>query len=687
MSTSESRSGLVIELAEEFVERYRSGERPSLKEYVDRYPSLADEIREVFPAMAMMENIALAEASLDGDSNGRGPRSQSPPPEQLGDYRILREVGRGGMGVVYEAEQVSLGRNVALKVLPPQILRDARQRHRFEREARSAAKLHHTNIVPVYGVGEHDGTPYYVMQFIQGLGLDDVLEELKRMKNVGGQPASAVGADELKGSRRDVTAAEIARSLMTGRLAAGGAGESTEAVGQTDATTTPEESPDPDGGTTARSGVLFASGRLADPSSLSSSSVSLLGSGHGADGRRSKAKKPTYWRGVARIGVQVAEALDYAHKQGTLHRDIKPSNLLLDTRGTVWVTDFGLAKASDQPNLTDTGDILGTLRYMPPEAFEGKSGARGDVYSLGLTLYELLALRPAFGEKERGRLVHQVTTEAAPRLGKLNPAVPRDLETIVHKAIEREPGHRYATAGELAADLQRFLDDEPILARRTTPIEQLLRWSRRNPGTAALSGALATVLIAVAATSLVVAGRMSRLADQQARAARDAELARGKEAEQRMLADKARREAETSAREADAQRRQAEANFALARKAVDDSFTKVSESQLLTAPGMQPLRLDLLRSALNFYEGFLKERAGDPSLRRELLVTRLRVGRIQQELGQRYRARAAFQAALDGYTEALRDHHDDLDLKAGLADANYTLALAQETDDASIPLL
>src|ERR1043166_4562322 len=143
----------------------------------------------------------------------------------------------------------------------------------------------------------------------------------------------------------------------------------------------------------------------------------------------------SYCQSVANIGRQVADALEYAHKQGTLHRDIKPSNLLLDLRGTVWVTDFGLAKVAGAgaDDLTGTGDVLGTLRYMPPEAFEGQSDARGDVYSLGLTLYELLAFRPAFGEKERGRLVHQVTTEAAERLGKRNPEIPRDLETIVHK--------------------------------------------------------------------------------------------------------------------------------------------------------------------------------------------------------------------------------------------------------------
>src|SRR5207248_1039721 len=192
------------------------------------------------------------------------------------------------------------------------------------------------------------------------------------------------------------------------------------------------------------------------------------------------------------IGVQVAEALEYAHKQGVLHRDIKPSNLLVDTQGTVWVTDFGLAKADDQPNLTHTGDILGTLRYMPPEAFEGKSDRRGDLYSLGLTLYELLTLRPAFEAKDRHRLIKRVTTEEPERLDRLNPQVPRDLVTIIHKAIDRDPGRRYASAADLAADLQRFLDDEPIQARRLSAAERLLRWARRHKG---LAGALAAVAL------------------------------------------------------------------------------------------------------------------------------------------------------------------------------------------------
>ena len=674
MSTSGSRSGLVLELAEEFLERYRKGQRPSLKEYVDRHPSLADEIREVFPAMAMMEKIALADESLEGDPTGPAPAVGAATLEQLGDYRLLREVGRGGMGVVYEAEQVSLGRHVALKVLPPQMLRDAKTRRRFEREARAAAKLHHTNIVPVFGVGEHGETPYYVMQFIQGQGLDAVLDELKRLR-AGAEPIKA-GANRSDGSR-DGSAADVARSLLTGRFDR----RDTDPTGANDSQPPTLEMP---------GGEIAASGSGISPSA-SSSTLSLPT----GDARR-KSKRKTYWQGVAWLGAQVADALEYAHKQGIVHRDVKPSNLLLDTLGTIWVTDFGLAKADDQQNLTHTGDILGTLRYMPPEAFEGKSDHRGDVYSLGLTLYELLAFRPAFGERDRGRLVRQVTTEEAPPLGSTNPEVPRDLETIVQKAIDRDPAHRYATAGEMAADLQRFLDDEPIQARRQTHLEQYRRWARRNPGIAILGTVLTAVLLIATAASLVVAGHMARLAEEQARAARianlsagEAELARRQEAEQRNLAETARsqaeisaRQAEASAREADAQRRQSEANFGRARRAVDDFFTKVSETQLLRTPGLQPLRLELVESTLKFYEEFLKERADDPALRSELLATRLRVGHIFRELGRNAQAVVAYKSALDGYESASRDRPDDLELKARLAEATYWVAVS-ETDAAA----
>src|SRR5262249_1758757 len=199
----------------------------------------------------------------------------------------------------------------------------------------------------------------------------------------------------------------------------------------------------------------------------------------------------SYWQSVARIGVQVADALAHAASQGVLHRDIKPSNLLLDDTGNVWVTDFGLAKGeTDGDNLTHTGDIVGTLRYMAPERFNGKADVRSDVYALGLTLYELLALRPAFDEADRNKLVKRVMHDEPARPRKVNPGVPRDLETVVLKAIARDPAHRYQTPAELAEDLRRFVEDRPVKARRVSEGGKVLRWGRRKPARAGGLGGL-----------------------------------------------------------------------------------------------------------------------------------------------------------------------------------------------------
>jgi WD40 repeat protein/serine/threonine protein kinase len=475
---SSERLLLLHRLADEFAARYRRGEQPALQEYIDRHPELADDIREYFPALVEMEQVKEG-LQEETDAPAAGPL---PPLERLGDYRILREIGRGGMGLVYEAEQLSLGRHVALKVLARQRLVDNRTKQRFEREARAAVRLHHTNIVPVFGVGEQDGLPYYVMQFIQGLGLDEVLIELKKLHSAGA-PTGPFAGEGKRVSRRELSAVQVARSLLTGAFQGGHDPDGEEeAVAPQEAVHQDDQGAD-----------VPPPPALSDSFPLSSSSVVLPGRSH--DGSQSRHRKPTYWHSVASIGVQVAQALEYAHKQGIKHRDIKPSNLLLDTQGTVWVTDFGLAQVEDQPNLTHTGDILGTLRYMSPEAFEGRSDARSDVYSLGLTLYEMLAFRPAFDERERNRLIKQVTHEEPTRLGKLNRSVPRDLETIVHKAIDREPGRRYQTAAALAADLQRFLADEPIQARRVSQTEHVWRWCRHNPVVAGLTAALALVFL------------------------------------------------------------------------------------------------------------------------------------------------------------------------------------------------
>ncbi len=696
MSLSEERSALVMELAEEFIERYRKGERPPLKEYIDRHPHFAAEIKEVFPAMAMMENIAVADSSLEGEEADKKPEKPVDVAlKQLGDYRIIREIGHGGMGIVYEAEQVSLGRHVALKVLPNQALADAKHKRRFEREAKAAAKLHHTNIVPVFGVGEHEGLPYYVMQFIQGLGLDVVLDELNHMhppnsppsqggvRGVAHTPTGLPTAGEIRISRRSVAAAEVARSLLTGAFhQAAASDEGPETPRQpVFAATMDEPAAGPGKGTgppkshaPTRSAASNASG-LSESFTVSSSSIILPGSS-ATTGSKGNRKKQSYWQSVANIGRQVADALEYAHKQGILHRDIKPSNLLLDLRGTVWVTDFGLAKVAGPggDNLTHTGDILGTLRYMPPEAFEGKSEPRGDVYSLGLTMYELLAMRPAFDEKDRNKLIKHVTTGEPTPLHKINRETPRDLVTIVHKAIDRDPARRYATAEDMASDLQRFLDDEPILARRQTQLERYVRWARHNPGIAILGGVLTAVLVFATLASLFVASRMSTLANKEAQAAVDeraareeADEAKNREAKQRGQAEQAKQDAEESRRRAENALQKAEDNFAKARAAVNDYLTAVSEDERLKAPGLQALRVQLLQSALQFYQEFLKERGTDPTLRQELASVYYKIGEIYQDLGQPQAAKPARTQSRRMYEALSADHPDDAAIQYGLA--------------------
>jgi WD40 repeat protein/serine/threonine protein kinase len=482
---SSGRNALLDQLADEFAARYRHGERPSLREYIDRYPDLADEIRELFPALVEIEQGKEDRREADE------PTAVVPSelPEQIGDFRVLREIGRGGMGLVYEAEQVSLGRHVALKVLPGQGLRDPKHLQRFQREARAAAKLHHTNIVPVFGVGEQDGVHYYVMQFIQGQGLDAVLTELQRLRQA--PPASAGQQPSAGRPAPAVSAVAVAQSLLTGQFVVG------------DQTTSGEHQyrdRSPEQGTES------------SPVPASASSVHLPGQAKGTS--LSGAGRP-YCQGVARIGIQVAEALAYANSQGILHRDIKPSNLLLDTRGTVWVTNFGLAKAADSADLTHTGDIVGTLRDLAPERFQGRADARSDVYALGLTLYELLTLRPAFDASDRNKLVAQVMHAEPLRPRQLCAEVPRDLETIVLKAMDRDPACRYQMAIELAADLQRFLENRPIQARSVTPAERLWRWCRRNPVVATLATLATLALIAVTLISICFAVAQADFAAQQ----------------------------------------------------------------------------------------------------------------------------------------------------------------------------
>ncbi|MHB1422678.1 MAG: protein kinase domain-containing protein [Gemmataceae bacterium] len=467
-SSDSSREALLERLAEEFVERHRRGERPALSEYVNRYPDFAAEFRELFPALVRIESLKPAAGDLTGVFVPTSAPQEEHPPERFGDFRILRQVGQGGMGIVYEAEQESLGRHVALKVLPRQALLKATYRERFRREAKAAGRLHHTNIVPVFGVGECDGTYFYAMQFIPGEGLDKVLRDLRQLRAAPGDPTTAAQPSEASG----------ARSLLTGHFIV-------------------QEAP-PKG----------------EPIVRPTPSASTLGdAGHASSTLSSGGQEGHYYRGIARVALQVADALAYAHRQGILHRDIKPSNLLLDPQGTVWITDFGLAKAEGADDLTQTGDIVGTVRYMAPERFDGRSLPQSDVYALGVTMYELLTLRPAFDNVNKARLVEKVLHEPPMPLRKIDPLIPRDLETVVLKCLAKDPAERYASAEALADDVRRFLADRPIRARRSTWQEQTWRWCRRNP---AIAGLLTAVFV-----SLLLGTIVSLIFGLQARKDRD----------------------------------------------------------------------------------------------------------------------------------------------------------------------
>jgi hypothetical protein len=315
------------------------------------------------------------------------------------------------------------------------------------------------------------------------------------------------------------------------------------------------------------------------------------------------ARPADFVRTVVRLAAQAAEGLEYAHGVGVVHRDIKPANLLVDGRGNVWITDFGLAQFHADAALTQSGDLLGTLRYMSPEQAGGPRGVldhRTDVYALGATLYELLTLRPIFDGGDRQTLLHQILHEEPRPPRALERAIPPELETVVLKAVAKAPAERYATAQEMADDLQRFLEDRPIRARRPSPVEKAWKWARRHK--AVVASALAALLLSVAVLAAGTALTAS---------------AYGRERQK--------------AREADEQRSRAEESFRQARRAVDQ-FAQISEEELAGNPALEGVRRRLLEAALEYYQDFINQRHDDPSIQEELEASRAKVETILAEL-------------------------------------------------------
>ncbi len=544
-----SIASIVAEAADLYLEQLGRGETPDLSEYALRFPEVASVLPQVLPVLRMIQSLAPGDPSEE---------AAVVAPSSLGEFQLVREIGRGGMGVVYEAVQASLGRRVAVKVLPMAAGADTKQLARFQIEAQVAAALHHPHIVPIFAVGCDQGVHYYAMQLVEGRCLAALLREQRRKAE-----------------------------------------------------------------------------------SVSSASVET---GRGFCG-------PLSSRAAAGLAIQAAEALEHAHSLGVLHRDIKPANLLLEEDGHLWVSDFGLARFQGSGDLTGSGDLLGTLRYMSPEQAGGGRilDARTDVYSLGATLYEMVTGRAAFVGNDRQELIRQITCEEPTAARKLDPTIPRDLETIVAKAMAKEPERRYATANELALDLRRFCDDRPILARRPTLAGRLTSWSRRHRRTTATAAA-ALLLVA-----LGCAAGMARLWH-----------------EQRMsLAALAKAEA-ASARERQALLFTFKASDLVAGRAL----ARVAFVSKDSPEAVQDR--EFCRTALEYYEKIAAAYGDDPSMRTIAAATFHRIGFIRTVLGEPG-AKEALLESIALYERLLESDRRDEETRSELAITHGDLLILERT--------
>ncbi|MEZ6044218.1 MAG: protein kinase [Planctomycetaceae bacterium] len=435
-ASSSSDDVQLAEINEEITSKLQTGEPVHFEEYVGRYPHLLPRLKKLFPTIEALRRISKNSSDTQEQSG------QSPVILKdgfiLGDFKIIRLVAHGGMGIVYQAKQISCNRIVALKILPHATALNSLQLQRFQNEALAVARLKHKNIVPVYAVGVEQGIHYYAMQFIDGKTLAEMIHDMREGKPYWPDYSSQI--DNLSNET-----SENRESL-------------------------------PD-------------------SSVGSTNVDRL----------------EYVRNVVHLVMVTSRALHYAHEQGVVHRDIKPANILIDSNSMVWIADFGLARSVGQTDLTHTGDLIGTVRYMSPEQALGDRGAvdhRTDIYSLGATLYELIVLKPLYQGDDRAELLRKIYEQDHLLPRKIDRRIPVSLETILLKSISEDPLDRYTTAGQFADDLQRFLENRPILATRPSYIERLIKWTRRNR---AASAALFAVLLSIGVVLVVLARSNAKL--------------------------------------------------------------------------------------------------------------------------------------------------------------------------------
>jgi serine/threonine protein kinase/Tfp pilus assembly protein PilF len=531
----------VFAAVESYLRLCEAGTPPNIEAFVSENAEIAAELRACLAGLAFLQkaapNIELSSAAVMASAT-----MDQVGHEPLGDYRLIRELGRGGMGIVYEAEQLSLSRRVALKILPFAAVLDPRHLQRFKNEALAAAHLAHPHIVDVYGIGCERSIHFYAMRLIEGQTLAAVIDAL-RLADAG-------------------TASHSSRLAPRDEPAASG---------RVSPRRDPESSPRRifdrrDSATCSLNPELSlpaAAGTLNPATETVAAALFTL--------RTTKPRE--FFRHVAELGVQAAEALDHAHQMGIVHRDIKPSNLMIDNFGKLWITDFGLARFQNDAGMTMTGDLLGTLRYMSPEQALAKRivvDHRTDIYSLGVTLYELLTHRPAFEGADREAVLRKIAFDepVAPR--KLNSAIPLDLETIVTKAIAKNPNDRYATARELADDVQRLIDQKPIKAKPPNVWQRANKLFRRHQAIAAS----AFLVLLLATLGLTIST---------------------------LLISNERSAAVAASENAENERNRAEANYSTAREAVKQRLTRVANEKLEAIREMKDLRRQLLSDAAEFY--------------------------------------------------------------------------------------
>ncbi len=555
-------------ILDEYLQALEHGRPITPDALLSSYPDDAEYLRVCLSGLDLFRAVAAMPPAV-GTSLIVGRRAG----QTIGEFQLIREIGRGGMGVVYEAMQTSLNRRVALKVLPLSVGHDPKQIARFQHEAQAAAQVHHPHIVPVFAIGEEDGVHYYAMQLIEGQSLAAMVLRRSTEQQL---PAAA-------------TTISLNQETICGRqiLAPATDDELANTQEPQHAAPTAEET---------RRHILA----------------------------------------VTRLGIQAASALHAAHEFGVIHRDVKPSNLLVDAAGKLWITDFGLARCREGSGLTQSGDVIGTMRYMSPEQAVGRGPLvdhRTDVYSLGVTLYELATfVHPAENASDVQLFYQRMRTSSKP-LRHWNRHLPADFETIVLKSMAELPQERYESAEQLAEDLQRFLDGKPIAACPPSTLNKFWKWARRHHSAVrATAGVLLLAAVGVVVGSLMLARQRTRTAMAMAEAFRQA-------------TDQIDRNAQLGERLAD-------------------------------IPGAEGIRRQLYEQSIHFYRRYAERAEHDPALARELAVTYNKIASLSTKVGNQQQALRFHQDAERLVERLVNAHPGDVAYARDLALCQNNIGLA-----------